>query len=155
MAYELGSLAFVAVGVFFVTKSGVTLGDLIINLAAIGFFGLCSVVIGRRFLDSGYVLTIDEAGIFDRRATDRLVPWSVIANVGEMQIRSQRFYLFELSQPARQFINDRFKRFMSAMNRPWVRNGFFVGANGLNVSYAEIGSAIQEHRTMQAPTSDV
>jgi len=145
--YGLGTSVLVAVGAVLATRGSASIATRSFGILCSVFFGFCAIVIARRLFDSRPVLLINEAGIFDRRATDRMVPWSAIAKIGEMRVRNQQFYLFELSQPARQFIDDRYKRSLSTLNRPWVRNGVFVGANGLTASHEQIGSALRKYST--------
>ena len=143
--YELGVLGFVGIGALLVTRPAASFATMIGGSAAIIFFGICALVIVRRFFDSGYILTINAAGIFDRRATDRVIPWSAVTRISEVKIRRQRFYLLELSQPLRQFVDDSYKRWLLRLNRPWVRNGVFVSANGLSATHDEIGAAVRKY----------
>lgn len=143
--YGVGALAFVGAGALLVTRPAATLGMRWFGLLAVLFFGVCAIAVARRLFDSGHVLLINEAGLFDRRATDRMVPWPAVADIREARVRNQRFYALELSQPLRQFVDDRYKRMLLGLNRPWVRNGIFVNASGLSASHEEIGIAMRRY----------
>jgi hypothetical protein len=142
----LGALAFVAVSLLILTRPAPSFLDVAGGTAGLLFFGLCIVIVGVRLFDRRAVLVIDETGIFDRRAKDRPLPWSAIAHIRTTRIGHQRFYLVQPSVPLRQFADGRYKRAVLALNRPWTRNGFFVGANGLDVSFEQIGAAIHHFR---------
>ncbi len=142
----VGALAFVAICTLIFTRRHPSFVDIAGGTAGLVFFGLCAVMVAVRHFDRRVVLVIDQHGLFDRRAKDRQLPWSAIAHIAPTRVGWQRFYLVLSAVPLRQFTASRHKRALQALNRPWTRNGFFVGANGLDVSFEEIGEAIRRFR---------
>ena len=142
LLFELGALAFVALGIFLLTRPDPPLKYIMAGSAALAFFGLCAAVIAARLFETRPVLIIDAEGIFDRRATDRVLPWSAIADIAEARIRRQRFWFVQPAVPLNQYAESRYKRWLIRLNGPWAGSGFFISASGLDVSYEAIGEAI-------------
>jgi len=141
-----GALAFVAISVLIMMRRHASFIDIAGGAAGLIFFGLCAIIVAVRLFDGRAVLVIDETGIFDRRAKDRLLPWTSIAHIVPTRVGRQRFYLVLSAVPLQQFTESRHKRALQALNRPWAGNGFFVGASGLDVSFERIGEAIHRFR---------
>jgi hypothetical protein len=141
-----GALAFAAISLLVLTRRHASFLDIAGGAAGLIFFGLCAIIVAVRLFDRRVVLLIDQHGIFDRRAKDRQLPWTSIAHISATKIGRQRFYLVLPSVPLTQFTDRRYKRALQALTRPWARNGFFVGANGLDVSFGQIGEAIHRFR---------
>jgi hypothetical protein len=140
------ALAFVAISVLILTRPHPSFVDIAGGAAGLIFFGFCAIIVAVRLFDRRAVLVIDQHGLLDRRAKDRQLPWTSIAHIVPTRVGWQRFYLVLSAVPLRQFTDSRHKRALQALNRPWARNGFFVGANGLNVSFGQIGEAIHRFR---------
>jgi len=142
----VGALAFLAISVLLLMRRHPSFLDIAAGTAGLLFFGLCAVIIGVRLFDRRAAVVIDRHGIFDRRAKDRQLPWTSIAHIAPIRIGRQRFYLVVSSVPLRQFTDSRYKRMLTSLNRPWTRNGFFVGASGLDTSFEQLGEAIHRFR---------
>ncbi|HEX3654145.1 MAG TPA: STM3941 family protein [Rhizomicrobium sp.] len=89
------------------------------------------------------MLIIHTDGILDRRFANKKIPWSVVQRISEFGFDNKRSYLVELSQPVQDFAQGRYKRFKVWVNRPFIRNGISVDANGLTVTYIEIEDAMK------------
>ena len=139
----LGALAFVLLNILVLTQRAPSFVDIAGGAAGLAFFGLCAVIVGVRLFDRRAILVIDEVGILDRRAKDRPLPWTSVANIAATRIARQRFFLVQSSVPLSQFADSRYKKTLVALNRPWSGNSFFLGASGLDVSFEEIGEALR------------
>lgn len=86
----LGSLAFVASGVFIlVTGRGV--GPTLTGLAGIAFFGMCAVVAIVQLFDARPRLVIDERGVLDRTLKVGIITWADILDAEPMRVSNQPF----------------------------------------------------------------
>lgn len=95
-----GSLVFVAAGILFLVDHS-TLKMTLAGALGVPFFGLCSVIIGRRLLREQPELVLDDAGV--EHATLGRFGWHEIAavRIREQRVRntSQRFIELVLYDP--------------------------------------------------------
>jgi hypothetical protein len=119
---------------------------------SIGFFGLLAIVAFLRLFRFGTVLTIDANGVFDRRATDRVIPWAAISDVGLASVSNQSFCVLTLSRPVSEFIDNPLKRLMQALNAPFTRGGVAIGGKGLDVSDDDVECELRRRfKALHAP----
>ncbi|OHV04925.1 STM3941 family protein [Mycobacterium talmoniae] len=64
------------------------------------FGGFCAIVAVPRLFQSGVVMRVDTDGIYWRRWSDRVIPWSAIACISIGQMGRQRFVNLFLHDPA-------------------------------------------------------
>lgn len=71
------------------------------GLIAFLFFGLCLVVIVRKFLDKQPGLTIDEEGILDNTSgvSIGLIKWEDIVGIKTVTVFNQKFLMIEVRNP--------------------------------------------------------
>lgn len=96
----IGSLAFVAAGVFILLISSLAgtppplLG--LVGWSSIVFFGGCAVVFVRQIVDSRPRLVIDDDGIHDRTLGIGRIPWSDVRGAYLRSIHDSAFICLEL-----------------------------------------------------------
>lgn len=80
------------------------------------FSGACVISIGRSLLDTGALLRIGEQGIWWKRWSDVIIPWSEITEVTTWQHKGQKFLILHLRDPA-QFPGQGVMGWMGKANR--------------------------------------
>lgn len=102
-----GSILFVAAGLWFLGLFGLPPSGpraspeklQLIGWACVLFFGTGAVIFARRMFDAGEELRIDGNGILYHRWSDRLIPWSQIADVSLWQYKRQKAIQLKLRNP--------------------------------------------------------
>jgi hypothetical protein len=157
-AYDRGAVAIYMVGALLFVALGLALWQdprpdrEFAGALAIGFFGLLAVISVPRLFRSGIVLTIDAAGVLDRRVTDRVIPWTAISDVSRQSVRNQAFCVLTLTRPVTEFIDNPVKRLMQALNAPFTGGGITVGGKGLDVSDDDIEYELRRRfKALRAP----
>ena len=98
------------------------------------------------------VLTIDSSGVFDRRVTDRVVPWSAIAGLSTASVRNQNFCVLSLSRPRAEFVTHPLKRLLLATSAPFTGGGLYIGAQGLDATFEDIDYELsRQFKALHAP----
>jgi hypothetical protein len=154
----LGSLAFVAAGIWFVVKPatfsdsgplrGSTVVVTVVGVAAILFFGLCAVYAMRKLPDNKPGLVIDASGITDNSGgvSAGLVLWTDINGLSVITVQKQKFILLHVKNP-NDYIERQtglIKRKMMQMNFKMYGSPLTIGANGLKIDFDELLKLIEE-----------
>ena len=131
----IGSLAFVAAGLFLLGRSP----DKWAGWAAVLFFGGCAVVFVWQLLDSRPQLIIDDNGVFDRTLGIGVIPWSEIVDAFPKKITSSSFVCLVLREPE-QFLSllPQRRRALVSLNRQLGFTDFSINLTGIDVDPAEI-----------------
>lgn len=105
----IGCAVFIAFGILFINKPLFFTTSIVRNptiilvsgIAAIFFFGICSVFIIRKIFDNKPGLTIDQFGITDNtNATSvGLIDWEDITSIKKKQIMSNKFLIIYTNKP--------------------------------------------------------
>jgi len=146
----LGCVAFVAMGIWFVTKRPVSdlpiLGNpvvvFIVGIASIGFFGLLGVLLVKKLGDNSPGLTISDKGITDNSTAvgAGFIPWDDIIEMKEIQVVNQTFINVLVKNPQDYIDRQKstFKRKSLQLN--FNRYGCVIGisSNGLKCNYKEL-----------------
>ncbi len=115
------------------------------------FGGFGNAALLPRFFQHGEVLHIDSHGIYDRRITDRPIPWSAIADITEMSIRRTTFFTVRLSQPLKGFVDSGLKRRCQSLNGLFGFQAVNLSASGLDISTKRLREALAHYRPPQGP----
>lgn len=153
----IGSLVFVALGVWFVMSPGTFSngGPLrnstlvtIVGIAAILFFGLCGIYALRKLPDNKPGLIIDESGIIDNSgaASAGLILWTDINSLSVMTVQKQKFILLHVKNPMDYIERQRgaFKRKMMQLNFKMYGSPLTISANGLKITFDELHRLVTE-----------
>lgn len=146
----IGSLAFVAIGLWFVIAPptiensywGSPAKLAIAGYLSIVFFGLCSFVFLRKLPDDKPGLIIDDTGLVDNSgglSAGRIL-WSDIEDISVMEIHSQKLIMLHVTNP-QQYIERQknvFKRKGMEMNNKMYGTPISITANGLKTSFDEL-----------------
>ncbi len=146
----MGSLAFVAVGLWFVisppTISNSYWGNptkiAIVGYASILFFALCAFFLFKKLPDNKPGLIIDQTGLTDNSSgvSAGQVLWSDIEAISVIEIHSQKLIMLQVRNP-QDYIDKQtsgFKRKLMQMNYKMYGTPLSITANGLNVSFDEL-----------------
>lgn len=96
-----GSVAFVAIGIFFLNEPGGSPKQTIISVIAILFFGACGLLWARVALGRREQIIVDHHGVHWTRWSDRPIPWSEINAVSIEGMAAETFVSLYLKQPER------------------------------------------------------
>lgn len=146
----IGSLVFVAIGLWFVInpsalKSAQRFNPtaiMLVGYAAIVFFGLCVAVIVSKLPDQKPGLIIDAKGLHDNSSgvSAGEILWEDIEALSVIQIHRQKLILLQVKNP--QAYIDRqtsgFKRKMMSMNHRMYGTPVSITTNGLKISFDEL-----------------
>ncbi len=146
----LGSLTFVALGLWFViappTISSHYWGNstkmIIVGYASIIFFGFCAFAFILKFPTKGSGLIIDDTGLDDNSSgvSGGQILWSDISNISIIEIHRQKIILLQVNNP-QDYINrqtSKFKRKMMEMNYNMYGSPLSITSNGLKISFDEL-----------------
>jgi hypothetical protein len=145
-----GSIAFVAIGLWFVIAppaiENVYWGNpakiTIAGYAAILFFGLCSLLLIRKLQDNKPGLIFDDSGLTDNSSgiSAGKILWSDIENISVIEIQRQKLVKIQVKNP-QEYINKQtsvLKRKLMEMSNNMYGTPFSISANGLNISFDEL-----------------
>lgn len=146
----LGSLIFVALGLWFVIKPP-TISNRFLNnptliltvgIAAILFFGLCTIFLAKKLLDRTPGLTINDQGITDNSSgvSAGLIQWSDIVAITVENVANQRFIMVIVKNP-NDYINRQtgfIKRKLMEINYKSYGSPISISANGLKSNFVEL-----------------
>jgi hypothetical protein len=107
-----------------------------------GVFGLAGV---RKFFDASVQLEIGTSGIRWSPWSDRLIPWSEIADVTTWRSNRQRMIVLRLHHPER-FPRRGLAANFAAVNRKLTGGDIAITLTGTNRGFEEAMSAIARHR---------
>jgi hypothetical protein len=107
------------------------------GLVGIFFFGLCTVIIFKRFLTvRGAVVTLGPEGIRDDRIARAFIPWTAIRRIGTWESYGQKVMVLEIDPLVEAKLPlARAVTWTREANRRLGVNGLGVSAQGLDVSY--------------------
>jgi hypothetical protein len=142
----IGSLAFVAAGVFLLARSP---DKWEIWMSTI-FFGGCAAVFVSQLLDSRPRLIIDDRGVFDRTLGVGVIPWSEILDAFPRTISSSSFVCLVLRQPE-SYLSRRPRRHraFASLNRQLGFTDFSLNLTGMDVDPAEICELILKRTSLE------
>ena len=153
----IGSLVFVALGVWFVMKPGTFSNDgplrnstlvTVVGIAAILFFGLCAVYALRKLPGNKPGLIVDESGIIDNSGavSAGLILWTDINSLSVITVQKQKFILLHVKNPMDYIGRQRgaFKRKMMKLNFKMYGSPLTISANGLKITFNELHRLIAE-----------
>lgn len=161
----IGSIIFIAAGLWFVIKPPTINNPVIgnptlifwVGIAAILFFGLCAFFIGKKFSDKSPGLTIDQKGIIDNSSAVAagFIPWSDIKSINIKSVSNQRFLLIMVNNPD-EYINRQngfIKRKAMEMNHNHFGTPLSISANGLKYNFDQVFKIIldkfNDHKARQ------
>lgn len=146
----LGSLTFVALGLWFVIAPptinnhfrGNPTKIAIVGYASIIFFGLCAFAFIRKFSTKGPGLIIDDKGLSDNSSgvSGGQILWSDISNISVIEIHRQKIIMLQVNNP-KDYINrqtSKFKKKMMEMNYNMYGSPLSITSNGLKISFDEL-----------------
>lgn len=146
----LGTLAFVAIGLWFVISppiiSNIFWGNptkiLIAGYAAIIFFGLCAFVLIKKLPDNEPGLIINETGITDNSSGILAgeILWSDIEKISVIEIHTHKIIMLQVTNP-QEYIDKQtssFKRIMMQLNYKMYGTPLSITSNGLTISFDEL-----------------
>ena len=146
----LGSLIFVALGLWFVIKPP-TISNRFLNnptliltvgIAAILFFGLCTIFLAKKLPDRTPGLIINDLGITDNSSgvSAGLILWSDIVAITVENVANQRFIMVIVKNPY-DYINRQtgfIKRKAMEINYKSYGSPISISANGLKSNFVEL-----------------
>lgn len=146
-----GSIAFVALGAWFVTKpkeismQGIHANPVLIftvGVASILFFGLCATFIAKKIIDNRPGLVINGDGIIDNSGGTSvgLILWKDITEIKEITVANQNFITIIVNNPE-EYINNQnsfIKRKAMEINFKSYQSPISISANGLKCNFNEL-----------------
>lgn len=145
-----GSLAFVAIGIWFLVSppksSNPILGNPVVifgaGLASILFFGFVVITILRKFKDKKPGLIISPEGITDNSSgvSAGLIPWTEIEEILVTQVMHQRFLMFMVTDPEKYInrVKNPLKRGIMKMNYKSYGSPVSISSNALNTNFEKL-----------------
>lgn len=146
----IGSLAFVAIGLWFVIAPpkidnpfwGNPTKLAIIGYAAIIFFGLVAFVLIRKLSDTEPGLIIDDAGLYDNSSglSAGHILWTDIENISVFQMQKQKLLMVKVKNP-QDYIDRQtnfFKRKSMELNLRMYATPVSIATNGLKIPFTEL-----------------
>ncbi|OOQ58153.1 STM3941 family protein [Mucilaginibacter pedocola] len=146
----IGSLAFVAAGLWFVTHPDIRLfGNrpypvftYTIGVLAIALFGFCAYCLFKKMFDTRPGLIVSDEGITDNASgfTFGLIPWADIEDINAMEMGKQKLIMVFVSNPEDYIgtqTNGIMKK-MAAMNYRSYGTPISITANTLQYDFEEL-----------------
>lgn len=106
-------------------------------------FAVCISFLSKDLINTNYVVSIGDQGIFDRRITTDWIPWSVIRAVSIVDRSLQKSFLFKISES--DAINKDTRRLIidhSATNKNGSSYEFLVEAGNLKGGFTALHNAV-------------
>ena len=147
-----GAVGFVALGFWLYGFSEQIQAPVYLELrfwagAAIGFFGLCAVVLAVKLFDPRPGLVIDDAGLIDNASglSAGRIPWSDIKGFAVQTVKHQRFLTVEVHDPDK-FVQraPAWQRSLVAFNAKYYGSPIQISAVGLKIDFDSLVKAITE-----------
>lgn len=126
----LGSLGFVAVGIFLVTRPGIQ--NQLAGWPSILFFGFGSLIFIRELADARPRLVIDDRGVFDRTLGIGMIPWQDIVGARVKRMRNHPFICLDLRNENEYL--DKLKPVAQAL----VKTNVSMGFNAINLNLSGV-----------------
>jgi hypothetical protein len=146
----IGSIGFVAVGLWFVINPpainnsffGNSTVILLTGIASILFFGLCAVFMARKISDKKPGLIIDNIGITDNSSgvSAGQIFWNDIENISVIELHRQKLIMLHLTNP-QEYIDKQtsgFKRKVMNMNLNMYETPCIISSNTLQINFDEL-----------------
>ncbi|MGB5981182.1 MAG: STM3941 family protein [Nonlabens sp.] len=152
----IGSLAFVGLGLWFLTvppqMNNSFLANptviLVVSIISILFFGLISITVFRKLLDNKPGLIINSQGITDNSSgvSAGLIPWEDIVGIETTQVRSQRFLMIMVKNPEYYLdkVSNPIKRNTMRMNHRFYGSPISISATALQTNFNELHDVLNE-----------
>lgn len=151
-----GSVAFVACGVWFVTKpkeisimQGLHPNPMLVftvGVASILFFSLCAVFIAKKIMENLPGLVINNEGLNDNSSgtSAGLILWKNIKEIKANKVANQNFIIIIVTNPE-EYINKQksfIKRKAMGMNFKSYESPIAISANGLKCNFDELNKTL-------------
>ncbi|KIC89406.1 STM3941 family protein [Flavihumibacter sp. ZG627] len=146
----VGSLAFVAIGIWFVISPPAISNSYwgnptklaFVGYASIFFFGLCAFLLFRKLSDKKPGLIIDNTGITDNSGgvSAGQILWSDLEDISVMEMHRQKLIMLHVKNP-QEYIDKQtsgFKRKMMQMNYNMYGTPLSITTNGLKISFDDL-----------------
>lgn len=146
----IGSIGFVAAGLWFVinppNSSSPFFGNptviFVIGLVSILFFGLCAVYLARKLPDNKPGLIIDNIGLTDNSSgvSAGQILWSDIENITVFEMNRQKLVMLQVKNP-QDYIDKQtngFKRKMMQLNLKMYGTPLSITSNSLKIKFEEL-----------------
>ena len=114
-----------------------------IGWVSIIFFGLCGILGAHRLFQAGVEIRIDAKGIYWRRRSTQVIPWSAIDRITIGEVRGQRFACLFLRDP-RTFPSEGVAGMLAGANKALGYGDVALGATGTDRSFDELIGAIKQ-----------
>lgn len=140
----VGSFVFVAASVWIWYE----IGNVLIALAGITFFGMCGIYGIIKLFDMKPGLIIGEKGVLDNASavSGGLIQWNDITGIEHMDINNSRFILIFVSNPESYLARvNRFKRLWMSMNNSFCGTPLTIPANTLKYDYCELLAILKQY----------
>jgi hypothetical protein len=147
---SIGSLAFVAAGIWFITHPAIRLfgnnpNPILgygLGIVAVAFFGFCAYCLVKKLFDTRPGLIVSSEGITDNCSgyTFGLIPWADIAGIEVIEVGKQKLIMVLVHNPA-EYINrqsNAIMKKMAAMNYRQYQTPVSITANTLQYDLEEL-----------------
>ena len=152
----LGSVAFVALGIWFLTLDAEAIEAqrkfnsqiLVYGVGGVSivFFGICGIFAVRKLFDSSPGLVLNRQGLTDNSSgiSVGFVPWSEVSRIEEHQIQKQKFISIFVDNPER-YVNagNVLQRKARQANLKMCGTPISISSKALKIRYNELYSAIE------------
>ena len=154
----LGALAFVVLGVWFLTLDTQAIEAqrkfnspvLVYGIGgvAIAFFGACGIFAVKKLFDSSPGLVLNRQGLTDNSSAISVgfVPWSEVSRIEEHQIQKQRFISIFVDNPDK-YMNagNVLQRKARQANLKMCGTPISISSNALKMKYDDLYSVIEDY----------
>ena len=113
------------------------------------FFGLCGLVIVKKFFDDKPQLQIGPSGIQWAPWSDEIIPWSEITDVTTWSYNGQKTIVLHLNEPSR-FPGRGLSAKLRGANRMLTGGDVTISMTGTNRCYDDAMAAIASYRSVTA-----
>jgi len=154
----LGSLAFVALGIWFLTldpeaieaKRRFNSPVLIYGIGAVAiiFFGACGIFGVRKLFDSSPGLVLNRQGLTDNSSgiSVGFVPWSEVSRIEEFQIQKQKFISIFVANPGKYMdLGNVLQRKARRANLKMCGTPISISSKALKIRHNELQSVLEEY----------
>lgn len=138
----IGCALFAVLGCWLISKTETGLKGDIAGGLCIAFFGSIGIGIVLGAFDKRPVLVIDDAGVLDRRSTDRVIPWAEIKAVCSITTVGQPFFYLDIGVPVGRFTRNTLRKLNLLANQGFGR-GVPINVHGLNVTADQVAAELK------------
>lgn len=138
---------------FQLTFFGFPIHILMLGSIILLFFGSCSILLFRKYMDTKPGLIINEQGLIDNSSavSAGFIPWDDIESIQMLTLNRQDFIQIKVSNP-QDYIDQQkssFKRKLMQLNQSTYGSPINITANTLKISSEELFAIIKEHLEQQ------